>query len=172
MVHRVLMHTSAIAIVATLGFTGLASAKAGDRSFEQTYPYASALCTKANNGTLPPRLRASSAQVKNACATLRGGFLPLRANVQAANIALTTGVANDRAAIKAACVKGADRATCRQTRRQERLAIQSLRAQHRAAVRLYYTSVEANRRTFWSTIRSLRGGSTVTPDRPIAPQNS
>ena len=172
MLNKILTRTSLLAVAATLGFTGVASAKAGDRSFQQTYPYASALCAKVNSGHTPPKLKSSEAQVKQACATLENAFGPLQAAVQSANSQFTTGVANARAATQAACAKGQPRPHCRQVRRQDRLMIMTLRQQHRAAVRLYYTSIEANRRTFWSTIRSLRGGSSVKPDRPIAPQDS
>lgn len=168
----VLTRVCALVVAASLAFCGAASAKAGDRSFAQTYPVASALCARAAAGQLPRKLAASATQVKAACSKLENAFGPLQTAVQNANVQLQTGVANAKAAIAAACAPGANRKTCRQTRHTERLTIAALRRQHRAAVLLYYTSIEANRRTFWATIRSLRGGSSIKPDKPIKPQSS
>jgi hypothetical protein len=35
------------------------------------------------------------------------------------------------------------------------------------AVRLYFSTLETNRITFWSTIHALRGGAGITADPPI-----
>ena len=35
----------------------------------------------------------------------------------------------------------------------------------RTAASTYHTSVDGARKSFWATIRSLKGGSTITPDR-------
>jgi hypothetical protein len=172
MVKRAFGGAGVVVVTAALLFPGLASAKAGDKSFAQTYPYASALCAKVAAGQTPPKLKGSDAKVGQACATLQNAFGPLQAAVQAANSQLQSGIRSERAIIKQACLPGAVRAKCRAARRNGRLVIASLRRQHRAAVRLYYTSIEANRRTFWATIRALRGGATITPDRPITPQSS
>jgi hypothetical protein len=172
MVKRVFGPAAVVVVTAALLFPSLASAKAGDKSFTQTYPYASALCAKVAAGHTPPKLKGSEAKVGQACATLQNAFGPLQAAVQGANAQLQSGVASERAKIKQACLQGAVRANCRAARRNGRLVIASLRRQHRAAVRLYYTSIEANRRTFWATIRALRGGASITPDRPITPQSS
>ena len=172
MVNRVFGAAGAAAVTALLLFPGLASAKAGDKSFAQTYPYASALCAKVTAGQTPPRLKGSEAKVNQACATLQNAFGPLQTAVQGANAQLQSGIASERAKIKQACLPGAVRADCRAARRNGRLVIASLRRQHRAAVRLYYTSIEANRRAFWATIRALRGGTSIKPDQPIVPQSS
>ncbi len=168
MVNRVIVAV----VAAMLLLPGLAAAKAGDKSFAQTYPYASALCTKVAAGQTPPKLKGSEAKVGQACATLQNAFGPLQSAAQAANAQLQSGIQNERATMKQACQPGAVRAKCRAARRTGRHVIASLRSQHRAAVRLYYTSIEANRRTFWATIRALRGGATITPDQPITPQSS
>jgi hypothetical protein len=172
MVNRALGSCGVAAVTAALLFPGLAPAKAGDRSFAQTYPYASALCAKVAAGQTPTRLKGSDAKVSQACATLQNAFGPLQTAVQGANAQLQSGIQNERTTIKQACQPGAVRAKCRAARRNGRLVIASLRRQHRAAVRLYYTSIEASRRTFWATIRALRGGASITPDQPIAPQSS
>jgi hypothetical protein len=172
MVNRAFGGAVVVATIVALAFPALASAKAGDRSFAQTYPYASALCAKVAAGQTPPKLKGSEAKVSQACATLQNAFGPLQTAVQAANSQLRSGIQNERATVKQACQPGAVRAKCREARRNGRLMIASLRRQHRAAVRLYYTSIETNRRKFWATIRALRGGASITPDQPIAPQSS
>lgn len=172
MVNRVLGGCCVAAITAALLFPGLAAAKAGDKSFGQTYPYAAALCAKVTAGQTPPKLKGSEAKVSQACAKLQNAFGPLQTAVQGANAQLQSGIQNARATITQACQPGAARANCRAARRNGRLAIASLRRQHRAAVRLFYTSIEANRRTFWATIRALRGGGSIKPDQPITPQSS
>lgn len=171
MLNRVLAGAGVAAAVVAIGFTGLASARAGDKTFAQTYPYASALCSRVAAGHTPAKLRGSEAQVKQACATLETAFGPLQSAVLAGQSQFAAGVAAARAATQQACAPGQPRPHCRQVRRADRLTIMSLRRQHRAAVRLYYTSIEVNRRRFWSTIRSLRGGRSLTPDRPVAVQN-
>lgn len=160
----------AVTATAALGLTGIASAKAGDRTFAQTYPYASALCAKAGAGTLPRRLRASAAQVQAACNTLQSGFGPLQSAVAQAQTTFQAGVAADRAKVQAACRPRTP--SCRSTRIEVRADLRNLRAAHRLAVRTYYVGVESNRRTFWATIRSLRGGRSVKSDQPIPVQSS
>lgn len=164
--------TLGVAVATALVLPGVVSAKAGDRSFAQTYPYASALCAKVAAGNTPPKLEASAAQVSQACMKLQSAFGSLQTAALAANAQLQSGIKNERSTMRQACMPGAVRTQCRAARRNGRLMIASLRRQHRAAVRLYYTSIEANRRTFWATIRALRGGKSITPDQPIAPQSS
>jgi hypothetical protein len=45
---------------------------------------------------------------------------------------------------------------CRAARSQRRLVDASARLTRRAAVQLYFSSVRADRTTFWTTIHSLR----------------
>ena len=159
-------------LAVALTITGTASAKAGDRSFEQTYPVASKLCAKVAAGHTPKGLKSQAAQVTAACTKLQTAFGPLQAAVQAAQTTLANGVAADRAKIQQACQPASNRQTCRQTRIQARADIKTLRAAHRQAVRTYYIQIEGNRRSFWATIHSLRGGKNVTGDAPIPVQSS
>ena len=158
------------AVLATLGITGVASAKAGHRTFQQTYPYASALCDKATAGTLPKRLAPQSAQVKVACKMLLSAFGPLQTTVQAAEAKYASDLATVKASIKLACAKKGK--ACRTARIEGRAQKRNLRALRHLAVKTYYVNIEANRRTFWATIRSLRGGKEIKPDRPIPVQSS
>ena len=162
----------AATLAATLAITGTAGAKAGDRSYQQTYPFASRLCAHVAAGKGPIHLRPVAAQVLADCATLKSGFTAAQSAVLAAQASFASGLAADRAAIAAACTPPVkNRPLCRSTRRSEHAAIVALRREHTAAVHLYYKTIEANRRAFWAAIRSLPGGKGVPVDRPI-PQRS
>jgi hypothetical protein len=158
------------AILATLGIAGVASAKAGDRTFEQTYPVASGLCAKAVAGTLPKRLEPQAAQVTTACNTLQSAFGPLQTTVKNAEAQYAAGLAAVKASIQSACVtKGP---ACRTARIQGRAQKRNLRVLRHLAVRTYYVNIEANRRTFWATIHALRGGRSIKADPSIPVQSS
>ena len=167
-----MLSLSAGALTALALVPASAGAVAGNRSFTQTYPYASALCAKAQAGTLPKKLAPQRAQVTTACTTLQSSFTQDQSTVQAAQTSFQSGVAAARAARKAACAPPRQQPKCRDARITAQSQLRTLRVNHRAAVRTYSISVEAARRTFWSTIRSLRGGSSVPADQPIAPQGS
>ncbi|MGI8558109.1 MAG: hypothetical protein ACR2ND_07340 [Solirubrobacteraceae bacterium] len=172
MITRILSRATLGAMIATLAVSGVASAKAGDRSFQQTYPYASALCARAASNTLRPHLQPQVANVVAACNTLQSGFGPLQSTVRAAQLQFTSGVQTTLATIRAACAPGQLKATCRAALHQGRSTLRTLRIQHRTAVRSYYIGIEANRRTFWATIRTLRGGAHIRADARIVPLTS
>jgi hypothetical protein len=164
---------AAATLAATLAVTGTAGAKAGDRTYQQTYPFASRLCAHVQAGKGPVHLRPFAAQVLADCGTLSSGFTAAQSAVLAAQASFASELAAHRAAIAAACTPPVkNRALCRRTRRSEHAAIVALRREHTAAVRLYYTTIEANRRAFWAAIRSLPGGRGVPVDRPIPQQDS
>jgi hypothetical protein len=164
---------AAATIAATLAVTGSAGAKAGDRTFEQTYPFASRLCAHVQAGKGPQRLRPFAAQVLADCTTLSSGFTAAQSAVLAAQASFASGLAADRAAIAAVCTPPVkNRPLCRRTRRSEHAAIVALRREHTAALHLYYTTIEANRRAFWAAIRSLPTGKTIHADLPIPEQSS
>jgi hypothetical protein len=164
---------AAATIAATLAVTGSAGAKAGERTFQQTYPVASPLCAKIQAGKGPKRLRPFAAQVLADCTTLSSGFTAAQNAVLAAQASFASGLAADKAAIAAVCTPPVkNHRLCERTRRAERAAIAALRREHAAAVRLYYTTIEANRRAFWAAIRSLPAGKTIPPDLPIPQQSS
>jgi len=164
---------AAATIAATLAVTGSAGAKAGERTFQQTYPFASRLCAHVQAGRGPIHLRPFSAQVLADCATLNSGFTAAQSAVLGAQTSFASGLAAHKAAIAAACTPPVKHPSlCRRTRRSQHAAIVALRREHRAAVRLYYTTIEANRRAFWAAIRSLPGGRGIPVDRPIPRQDS
>jgi hypothetical protein len=164
---------AAAAIAATLVFAGTAGAKAGERTYQQTYPVASQLCANVAAGKGPKRLRPFAAQVLADCATLNSGFTAAQNAVLAAQASFTSGLAADKAAIAAVCTPPVNNhPLCRSTRRSENAAIAALRREHTAAVHLYYTTIEANRRAFWAAIHSLPGGKGIPADKPIPQQSS
>jgi len=163
---------AAATIAATLAIPGTAGAKAGEHTFQQTYPFASRLCAHVQAGKGPIHLQPFAAQVLADCATLNSGFTAAQSAVLAAQASFASGLAADRAAIAAACTPPVkNRPLCRSTRRSEHAAIVALRREHTAAVHLYYKTIEANRHAFWAAIRSLPGGKGLPMDRRI-PQRS
>jgi hypothetical protein len=164
---------AALTIAAILATAGTAGAKAGERTFQQTYPVASRLCANVAAGKGPKRLRPYAAQVLADCATLSGGFTAAQSTVLAAQASFASGLAADKASIAAVCTPPVkNHPLCRSTRRSENAAIVALRREHTAAVHLYYATVEANRRAFWAAIHSLPGGKGVPADKPIPQQSS
>jgi hypothetical protein len=164
---------AAVTIAATLAITATAGAKAGDHTFQQTYPFAARLCAHVQAGKGPVRLRPHAAQVLAACATLNSGFTAARSAVLAAQASFASGLRADNAAIAAACTPPVKkRSLCQSTRRSEHAAILALRREHTAALHLYYTTIEANRRAFWAAIHSLPGGRGIRADKSIHQHSS
>jgi inorganic triphosphatase YgiF len=149
-----------------------ASARPGSRSFTATFPIASSLCTRVANGHTPPRLAGSTAQVAAACATLRSSFTTAQ-NTYTTTVAPLLQQANAAIATLRATCKAAraahNPAACQTARTQTRALLRSLRAQVHAAAVAYHAAVDAARKTFWTTVRALRGGSTLTPDVTVGP---
>jgi hypothetical protein len=175
MLKSVRLHAAiaAAAFASVLALPGLAQAKAGDKTYQQTYPHASTLCADVSAGGGPKRLRTVTAQVLADCSTLQSGFGAAQSAVLTAQSSFAGGLRADRAAVAAACTPPVtDRALCRRTRRDERRAMNALRHEHRAAVRLYYRTVEANRRAFWTAVHLLPGGAGIPADAPIPQQSS
>jgi hypothetical protein len=162
-----------LATTAAMMFASVAAAKAGDKTFAQTYPYASKLCDRAAAGTLPKKLRPQTTAVMTDCAALRSSFNTAVGAVQTAHTTYANGLATAKATRNAACVTTpVNHQACKAARIVYRATVKNLAAAHRLAVKAYYVAVESARRTFWAEIRVLRGGATITPDGPIAPQNS
>lgn len=159
------------ATAAALVLPGVASAKPGTRSFDETFPVASALCAKGAANTLPKRLQGDQSQIAGYCATLQSAYNAAVTTGQTAETTFTTGVQTARSAVQAACptprTTQAERQACRQARRQGQLTITSLRGTWRLAVRQFHVSIEQARLNFWSAIHALRGGAGITPDQPM-----
>jgi hypothetical protein len=147
---------------------GAAGPKAGEKTFQQTYPLASKLCASTVAGTEGKHLKRSATQVLADCTTLQSAFTAAQTTVLAARTTLTAQITADRALVTTACPTPKDTAAvCVQTRTTENKAIATLRAQRLAAVRHYYKTVEANRAAFWKAIRALPGEGHVHADQPI-----
>jgi hypothetical protein len=79
----------------------------------QTYPFASALCVKAEAGSLGKRLEPSRDQVRSACRTLEQPFAGLEATVTSAEAQYSQTVANEAALVVAACPQPVTRLSVR-----------------------------------------------------------
>jgi len=146
------------ALLASLALSSSALARAGDRTVEQTYPVATALCVGAHAGTLPPKLAPQSAAVIRACDTLINAFAPLQSTVDAAEATFLTTVSQQQDLVAAACKRPvSDHAACVAARETKHTTITNAANTRLSAAMTYRQSIEANRTTFWSTIQSLRG---------------
>ncbi len=144
----------------------------GHRGFHQTYPVASVLCAKVANGKTPKRLAGQTEKVTAACTTLQ-------TSLTAAQTAYTTTVAPLKQqatdaikTLRATCQQARidhNHAACKAARETTRATIKGLLTQVRDAGKAYHTAVDAARKTFWDTIKALRGGSTVAPDKKVGP---
>jgi len=164
-----MMRTTLLAAVAAgaLALAPAASAKPGKRSFERTYPHASALCAKNASGHTPKRLTASVNEVAAACATLKTGFTNAQ-NAYTTTVAPLEQQARDTvASARVNCRGAADRHACRQARHDARVTLRGLRRQVTVARWTYHDSVDGARQSFWGTIRALRGGASITPDAKV-----
>ena len=149
--------------IASLAVSSSALARAGDRSVDQTYPVATALCARAHADTLPPKLALHASAVISACDTLVNAFAPLQSTVDAAEAAFLTTVSQQKALVAAACTRPvSDHTACRTARDTKTTTITAAATTRLAAATSYRTAIEANRTTFWATIESLRSGSSST----------
>lgn len=160
------------ASAALLAIPSAASAWAGDRTYQETYPVASKLCTEVAAGKRR-RLQRFAPRVLGDCAVLQSGFTLAQTEVLAARATLGGAIAVDRAAIVAACPPPMiGHPPCENTRDAQTRAIVALRRQQIHAARRYFRVIEAHRRTFWNEIQALPGERHLRADLPIAEQNN
>jgi len=151
-------------VVAFVSLVASASAlaAAGDRSVDQTYPVATALCVKAHTAALPAKLAPQATGVVSACDALENAFPPLVATVAAAQSQYLGVVSTQKALFGAACARSlTDHSACIDARTNAHAAIVAARHIERTALLRFHTSVEANRTAFWATIQSLRGSTST-----------
>lgn len=166
---RLLLVLSACALLA---LPAIADAKFGNRGFNRTYPHASRLCAKVASGHTPKRLAGSTDKVSEACATLKTSFTNAQNDYNTATGPLKQQGIDALKALRTTCQQArADRTpgVCKTARQETRAKLKSLAGQIKEAAAAYHTAVQAARKTFWSTIKSLRGGSTITPDKTTPP---
>jgi hypothetical protein len=164
----------ALVVTGCLGLCAATTAVAspGSRTFPQTYPIASHLCSEVSSGQLPKGLQASSAQLAQACSTLQSAFGQAQSTVMAADSQLSAALQADRAHVQSVCRQARQapaRGVCQQAHQAFIAQAQALHAQMKSANQQYYAAVEAARKTFWSTVHSLRGGRHIVGDAPIKP---
>ena len=151
----------AVAVVSLVAATS-ALAQAGDRSVDQTYPVATALCVRDHAGAPPTKLAPQVSAVVSACDTLENAFGPLVVTVEAAQTQDLSVVSTQKGLVTAACVRPvSDHSACVDARTSAHAAIVAARGIERTAAVSFHTSVEANRSAFWTTIQSLRGSSST-----------
>jgi hypothetical protein len=156
------------ATAALLAIPSAASARAGDRTYQETYPVASKLCTEVAAGKRP-RLHRFAARIQADCAALQAGFTVAQADVLAARTTLGAAIAADRAAIAAACPPPmVGHPPCERVRDSEDPAIDVLHRQLVNAARRYFRVVEAHRRVFWRDIHAIGVLRHLQADLPIA----
>jgi len=165
----------AIAVAATAGVLSLPVAadarvtvRAGEKSFQQTFPVASRLCTEIAKGVRHPVLRRSAARVLADCALLKRRFHAARTAVIAARTALLAMRAAGHAATVLTCARPAAHSrACLLARERELRLDFVLEGEGIHAAHVYYRTVELDRRDFWRAIRRLRGGAREREDEPI-----
>jgi hypothetical protein len=162
----------AIAAGATLAVPAIAAAHPGQRGFERTYPHASRLCAKVANGHTPKRLAGSTDKVTADCSALKTSFTAAQTAYTTATAPLRQQATDAVKALRATCRQAHashDKAACKTARQQTRATLKSLRGQVRTAGQAYHVAVDGARKTFWTAIRALKGGSSLTPDSTVGP---
>jgi hypothetical protein len=166
---RLLMVLGACALLAV---PAVADARPGKRGFNATYPHASRLCAKVAAGKAPKRLAGSTDQVSEACATLKTSFTTAQNDYNTATGPLKQQGVDALKALRATCQQARTDGTpgvCKTARQETRAKLKSLKGQIKEAAKAYHTAVQAARKTFWATIKSLRGGSSIEPDKTTPP---
>jgi hypothetical protein len=174
---RVICRLAVVTSIACLGLSASAFAftPAGDRTFQQTYPVASGLCSRVSAGTESGKLKHYAATVSTYCATLESSFAAAQTEVVTVRKALRAKVAVDEAAITTACPAVSPTPTppptptpaCVQARLVNNASIAALRSQIRTDARSYYRKAESARHHFWTAIHALPGESHLPADAPI-----
>jgi hypothetical protein len=158
----------AAAIAVFLAIPGVASGKAGEATFQHTYPVASRLCANTAAGKESRRLKLFATQVLADCTTLQSGFTAAQTAVLAARATITPQIAADRKKIDAACPTPADQhPACVGVRAHEGAAIEVLKHQMVLAAHHYYRSIEMGRVHFWRAISALPGEAHIHEDAPV-----
>lgn len=182
----------ALAFAFAWALPGVAAAQPGDRTFEETFPTAGAICAKIAAGTENRRLKAAATQASTACSTLEGEFKSAQSAVLTARSTLTPEIEAARSGAATSCPAGpvtpapapestpeqtpestpggaspATLAGCLSARRQSRASIPLLAAQLHAAYRGYFTSVFHAREAFLAAINAIERNAIPGPRHAI-----
>ncbi|HEV2973387.1 MAG TPA: hypothetical protein VGX69_00135 [Solirubrobacteraceae bacterium] len=164
---RNLIAVAALAATLVLSISGVAAARAGDRSFQQTFPIASPLCARVAANTEGKRLKRFAPRVSADCGALQSTFTAAQTAVLAVRQAVTPQLTADRAAVAAACPPGRQSPACRQAHRVNDHAIDVMAHRLQVAARQYYRTIELARERFWNAIHALPPGRHLRADAPI-----
>ena len=137
--------------------------------FPLTFPKAAGLCAKADKGKLGKKLAPSKAQVIAACRKLRQSYSDALTQLQTTTTPLRTQMREIVKAQREACIQARrtrDRVACRAAQVDARAKLAPLRAQIVEASKTAQAAYEKARKTFWATIKKLRGGAGLKPDTP------
>jgi hypothetical protein len=167
---RLLGALASFAILALATAPAAGAATLNLSGFPATFPKASALCAKASKGKLGKKLSPSKGKVLKACNTLRKSYSDAYTTLSNAVAPLRQQSRDAVEGSRTAC-REAKRArnltACRQAQIDARSKLRALREQtapHYATARKAY---EAARKTFWATIKKLKGGAAITPDKSV-----
>jgi hypothetical protein len=137
--------------------------------FALTFPKAAALCVKADKGKLGKQLKPSKGKVRVACTTLKQSYsdalTALTATTSPLRVQMKGIVAEQRAACQLAR-RNRDHVGCRKAALDAKAKLSSIRTQIAAAQKTAQAAYEQARKTFWASIKKLRGGASVKPDAP------
>ena len=153
----------AVGALALLILPAAASARPGQRSFDQTFPVASRLCMNVAHGFGPNRLLPSSNAVGMLCTTLSASYTSALTTFNTTVGPIKTEVINLRAQTRSTCLTQS-RPKCAQARAAARVTLAELRGQVRTAASTYRTSIQTARHTFWNAIHLLPGGIGIHAD--------
>jgi len=162
--NRIVGLVSALGVAAALAVPTAASARTGDKTFQQTYPVASIVCTRFATGKERPRQVQFAPTVAAACSLLETEFTGAQTTVLNARNTLQPQIASAEAQVNAACPTPAQRAqliACRTTHKAEDAQIRSLVAQWHAAAHQFQSSLQTARTKFWDTIHTVPGYGTM-----------
>jgi len=156
-----------LAALLVLAVAAPAAGAADPDGFAGMLPRAAALCAKADSGKLGRKLKPDAGKVKKACRTLRAAYAKALADYRAAAKPVTDQI---RAAIqetREACLaarRARNPAACREAQRNGRERTRQLRAQLAPFSQAFDKQVEAARKAFWATIKSLKGAKGLKND--------
>jgi hypothetical protein len=166
---RTIALTAVLAATTALALPAAAGAKAGDRTFQKTYPLASSLCARVAANTVGKQTKRVAPAITADCAVLQSSFTTAQSSVLATRAALTPTLTADRAALNGACAPppGQGQAACQQAHKTNDAPIAQLGRQLRKAARAYYRAIESARLHFWNSVHALRGQKHLHADAPI-----
>lgn len=164
---RLTSRLASAAVITAVAFTGVASAKPGHRPYAKTFPHAAHLCKVVAAGHAPKKLKGQEAKVLQSCSALQSAYDNAAGTALKAQATFKGQRAAALAQAKATCKAPATtKSECVAAKKNARQTIKSDRVTLTSAYKAYHASIEAARKAFWSSIKSLRGGAAVTPDKP------